>query len=147
MRTLPDWNDFRDYIAEDMENIEELTRDGLIEAYQEYRVEELNIELSRKVDKNYGAFIQGIRDLGVDEAIKCCYEITVKTNIQSYIESEPADISEEQYNALISCKNPLDFFCGLPYNAYIETATASWKCKNFHGAFFYWLDQSLRIKI
>ena len=108
MRTLPDWNDFRDYIAEDMENIEELTRDGLIEAYREYRIEELNIELSRKVDKNYEAFIQGVREQGVDEAIKCCYEITVKTNIQSYIESEPADISEEQYKALISSDNPLD---------------------------------------
>ena len=108
MRTLPDWNDFRDYIAEDMENIEELTRDGLIEAYREYRIEELNIELSRKVDKNYEAFIQGVRERGVDEAIKCCYEITVKTNIQSYIESEPADISEEQYKALISSDNPLD---------------------------------------
>ena len=95
MRTQPDWNAFRDYIAEDMEDIEHLTADGLVEAYQEYRVEELNIELSRKVDRNFEAFIHGIREQGVDEAISRCYEITVKTNIQSHIESEPADISEE----------------------------------------------------
>ena len=108
MRTQPDWEDFRNFIAEDMENIEHLTVDGFVEAYQEYRVEELNIELSRKVDSNYEAFIYGIREQGVDEAIKSSYEITVKTNIQAYIESEPADISEEQYNALISSDNPLD---------------------------------------
>ena len=108
MRSQPDWNAFRDYIAEDMEDIEHLTSDGLVEAYQEYRVEELNIELSRKVDRNFEAFIAGIREQGVDEAISRCYEITVKTNIQSYIESEPADISEEQYDALISCDNTLD---------------------------------------
>lgn len=108
MCTQPDWEDFRNYIAEDMEDIEHLTVDGLVEAYQEYRVEELNIELSRKVDKNFEAFIHGIREQGVDEAIKSSYEITVKTNIQSYIESEPADITEEQYNALLSSENPLD---------------------------------------
>jgi ASC-1-like (ASCH) protein len=108
MRGNSDWEDFRNYIAEDIEDIEHLTIDGLVEAYQEYRVEELNIELSRKVDRNFEAFIQGIREQGVDEAIKCSYEITVKTNIQSYIESEPADISEEQYSALISSDNPLD---------------------------------------
>ena len=108
MRSQPDWNAFRDYIAEDMEDIERLTADGLVEAYQEYRVEELNIELSRKADRNFEAFIHGIREQGVDEAISRCYEITVKTNIQAYIESEPADISEEQYNALLSTENPLD---------------------------------------
>lgn len=108
MRGNPDWEDFRNYIAEDMENIEALTVDGLVEAYQEYRVEELNIELSRKVDKNFEAFIHGIREQGVDEAIKSSYEITVKTNIQAYIESEPADITEEQYGALMSAENPLD---------------------------------------
>lgn len=108
MRSNPDWEDFRTYIAGDMENIEALTVDGLIEAYQEYRVEELNIKLSRKVDKNFESFIQGIREYGVDKAIECCYEITVKTNIQSYIESEPADISEEHYGALKSVNNPLD---------------------------------------
>ena len=112
MRSNPDWEDFRNYIAEDMEDIEHLTVDGLVEAYQEYRVEELNIELSRKVDKNFEAFIQGIREQGVDEAIKCSYEITVKTNIQSYIESEPADITEEQYGALMSANNPLDEIYG-----------------------------------
>jgi hypothetical protein len=108
MRGNPDWEDFRNYIAEDMEDIEHLTADGLVEAYQEYRVEELNIELSRKVDRNFEDFIHGIRGQGVDEAISRCYEITIKTNIQSYIESEPADISEEQYGALMSADNPLD---------------------------------------
>ena len=108
MRSQPDWNAFRDYIAEDMENIEALTVDGLVEAYQEYRVEELNIELSRKVDRNFEDFIHGIRGQGVDEAISRCYEITIKTNIQAYIESEPADITEEQYGALMSAENPLD---------------------------------------
>ena len=108
MRGNPDWEDFRNYIAEDIEDIEHLTADGLVEAYKEYRVEELNIELSRKVDRNFEAFIHGIREQGVDEAISRCYEITVKTNIQAYIESEPADISEEQYGALMSVDNPLD---------------------------------------
>ena len=112
MRNYPDWNAFRDYIAEDMDDINNLSVDSLNEAYEDYRREELNIELSRKVDKNFEAFIYEIREKGVDEAIKCCYEITVKTNIQSFIESEPADISEEQYNALISCKNPLDEIYG-----------------------------------
>ncbi|MBR1382199.1 MAG: DUF3848 domain-containing protein [Ruminococcus sp.] len=108
MRNAPDWNAFRDYIAEDMENIEQLTADGLIEAYEEYCTEELNIELGRKVDRNYEDFIYDIREKGVDEAIKCSYEIAVKTNIQSFIESEPADISRERYRALISADNPLD---------------------------------------
>ena len=108
MRGNPDWEEFRTYIAEDMEDIEHLTVDGLVEAYQEYRVEELNIELSRKVNRNFEAFIAGIREQGVNEAISRCYEITVKTNIQAYIESEPADISEEQYGALLSTENPLD---------------------------------------
>ena len=112
MRGNPDWEDFRNYIAEDIEDIEHLTADGLVEAYQEYRVEELNIELSRNVDKNFEAFIYGIREQGVDEAIKCCYEITVKTNIQSFIEAEPADISPEQYGALLSVDNPLDVIYG-----------------------------------
>ena len=112
MRNDPDWNAFRDYIAEDMDDINSLTVDVLNEAYQEYRVEELNIELSRKVDKNFEAFIYEIREKGVDEAIKCCYERTVKTNIQSFIESEPADISPEQYGALLSVDNPLDVIYG-----------------------------------
>lgn len=112
MRNNPDWNAFRDYIAEDMDDINSLTVDGLNEAYNDYCREELNIELSRKVDKNYEAFIYGIREQGVDEAIKCCYEITVKTNIQSFIESEPADISPEQYGALLSADNPLDVIYG-----------------------------------
>ena len=112
MRTQPDWEAFRDYIAEDVENIEMLTCDGLVEAYQNYQREELNIELSRKIDKNFEGYIYGIREKGVDEAIKCCYEITVKTNIQSYIESEPAELSSEQYKALISSENPLDVIYG-----------------------------------
>ena len=108
MRTQSDWEAFRDYIAEDIEDIETLSCDGLVEAYQDYQREELNIELSRKVDRNYEVFIYGIREKGVDEAIKCSYEITVKTNIQSYIESEPADLTAEQYEALIACDDPLD---------------------------------------
>lgn len=112
MRNDPDWNAFRDYIAEDMDDINSLTVDSLNEAYEDYRREELNIELSRKVDKNFEAFIYGIREQGVDEAIKCCYEITVKTNIQSFIESEPADISTEQYGALLSVDDPLDVIYG-----------------------------------
>ena len=112
MRNNPDWNAFRDYIAEDMDDINSLSVDSLNEAYEDYRREELNIELSRKVDKNFEAFIYGIREQGVDEAIKCCYEITVKTNIQSYIESEPADISTEQYGALLSVDDPLDVIYG-----------------------------------
>ncbi|WP_028509294.1 DUF3848 domain-containing protein [Ruminococcus sp. NK3A76] len=112
MRNDPDWNAFRDYIAEDMDDINSLTVDSLIEAYEDYRKEELNIELSRKVDKYFEAFIYDIREKGVDEAIKCCYEITVKTNIQSFIESEPADISPEQYGALLSADNPLDVIYG-----------------------------------
>lgn len=112
MRNNPDWKAFRDYIAEDMDDINSLTVDSLNEAYEDYLKEELNIELSRKVDKNYEAFIYDIRENGVDEAIKCCYEITVKTNIQSFIESEPADISTEQYGALISADNPLDVIYG-----------------------------------
>ena len=112
MRNNPDWNAFRDYIAEDMDDISSLTVDGLNEAYEDYRREELNIELSRKVDKSFEAFIYEIREKGVDEAIKCCYEITVKTNIQSFIESEPADISTEQYGALLSVDDPLDVIYG-----------------------------------
>ena len=112
MRNNADWNAFRDYIAEDMDDINSLTVDSLNEAYEDYRKEELNIELSRKVDKNFEAFIYGIREQGVNEAIKCCYEITVKTNIQSFIESEPADISPEQYGALLSVDNPLDVIYG-----------------------------------
>ena len=112
MRNGPDWNAFRDYIAEDMDDINSLSVDSLNEAYEDYRKEELNIELSRKVDKNFEAFIYDIREKGVDEAIKCCYEITVKTNIQSFIESEPADISPEQYCALLSADNPLDVIYG-----------------------------------
>lgn len=108
MRTLPDWVEFRDTISSDMEDPNTLKEPELIRAYEEYRVEELNIELSRKVDRSFEAFISGIRDEGVDKAIKSCYEITVKTNIQSYIESQPADISVEQYNALISINDPLD---------------------------------------
>ena len=108
MRNAPDWNAFRDYIAEDMEDIEQLTADGLIEAYEEYCTEELNIELGRKVDKNFDEFIAYIRGKGIDEAINRCYEISVKLNIQSYIESEPANISKEQYRTLISSDNPLD---------------------------------------
>ena len=112
MRNYPDWNAFRDYIAEDMDDINSLSVDSLNEAYEDYRREEQNIELSRKVDKNFEAFIYDIREKGVDEAIKCCYEITVKTNIQSFIESEPADISTEQYGALLSADDPLDVIYG-----------------------------------
>lgn len=108
MRNLSDWNDFRDYIAEDMNDINSLTTEALIHAYHDYHTEELNIELSRKVDKNYEAFICGVREKGVDEAIKCSYEITVKTNIQSFVDSEPADLSNKQYEALLSSDNPLD---------------------------------------
>ena len=116
MRSQPDWNDFRNYISEDMDDIEHLTVDGLNEAYADYHREELNIELSRKVDKSFEGFITYIRDAGVDEAINRCYEITVKTNIQSYIESEPAELSDEQYQALIGSDDPLDEI----YSAWIE---------------------------
>ncbi len=108
MRKLPDWNEFRDFLAEDMEKPEALTSDELEKQYSDYRVEEINIQLSLKVDKNYEAFIYDIREKGVDEAINRCYQITVKNNIQSFIESEPADISAEQYEALLSADNPLD---------------------------------------
>lgn len=116
MRTQPDWNDFRNYIAEDMDGIEHLTVDWLNEAYADYRREELNVELSRKVDKSFEGFIAYIRNAGVDEAINRCYEITVKTNIQSYIESEPAELSDEQYRALIGSDDPLDEI----YSAWID---------------------------
>ena len=107
MRNAPDWNAFRDYIAEDMENIEHLTVDRLIEEYDSYQKEELNIELSNAVNKNYKEFLDGIRAAGVEEAITRCYEITVKNNIQAFIESEPADITTAHYNALLEMENPL----------------------------------------
>lgn len=108
MRRLPDWKAFRDYIAEDFEDKSLISVDGLNMAYSEYQIEELNIELSRIVDKNFSKFIDEIRAAGVDEAITRCYEITVKSNIQSFIESEPADLSKEQYEALISSDSSLD---------------------------------------
>lgn len=108
MRNRSDWNDFRDYIAEDMENIETLSYDSLVNAYHDYRIEEMNIELSRTVDKNFSDFIEDIRTAGVDEAIARCYEITVKNNIQAFVESEPANLTEEQYESLLTRQNPLD---------------------------------------
>lgn len=112
MRNAPDWNAFRDYIAEDMEDIEHLTVDGLIEEYDSYQIEEMNIELSNNVDKNYREFLDGICAAGVEEAIARCYEITVKNNIQAFIESEPADLTKAHYNALLEMKNPLDEIYG-----------------------------------
>ena len=109
MRTQPDWEDFRNYIAEDIEDIETLTCDGLVEAYHDYQREELNIELSNRVNRNFEAFIDVIRDAGVDEAITRCYEISVKNNIQEYLENEePIDLPPEQYEALLTRTNPLD---------------------------------------
>jgi hypothetical protein len=108
MRNRSDWNDFCDYIAEDMENIETLSYDSLVNAYHDYRIEEMNIELSRTVDKNFSDFIEEIRTAGVDEAIARCYEITVKNNIQAFVESEPANLTEEQYESLLTRQNPLD---------------------------------------
>ena len=112
MRNAPDWNAFRDYIAEDMEDIEHLTVDSLIEEYDSYQIEEMNIELSNNVDKNYREFLDGIRAAGVEEAITRCYEITVKNNIQAFIESEPADLTKAHYNALLEMENPLDEIYG-----------------------------------
>lgn len=112
MRNAPDWNAFRDYIAEDMEDIEQLNVDELIEEYNSYQIEEMNIELSNNVDKNYREFLDGIRAAGVEEAITSCYEITVKNNIQAFIESEPADLTKAHYNALLEMKNPLDEIYG-----------------------------------
>ena len=108
MRKFPDWEAFRDYIAEDLEDKDLISVDSLNRAYSEYQIEELNIELSRTVDKNFSKFLDEIRAAGVDEAIMKSYEITVKTNIRSYIGSEPADLSKEQYEALISSDDPLD---------------------------------------
>ncbi len=112
MRSAPDWNAFRDYIAEDMEDIEHLTVDELFEEYDSYQKEELNIELGNIVNKNFREFLDGIRSAGVEEAITRCYEITVKTNIQAFIESEPADITTAHFNALLEMENPLDVIYG-----------------------------------
>ena len=112
MRNAPDWNAFRDYIAEDMEDIEQLNVDELIEEYNSYQIEEMNIELSNNVDKNYREFLDGIRAAGVEEAITSCYEITVKNNIQAFIESEPADLTKAHYNALLEMEKPLDEIYG-----------------------------------
>ena len=112
MRNAPDWNAFRDYIAEDMEDIEQLNVDELIEEYDSYQIEEMNIELSNNVDKNYREFLDGIRAAGVEEAITSCYEITVKNNIQAFIESEPADLTKAHYNALLEMEKPLDEIYG-----------------------------------
>lgn len=110
MRNLPEWNEFRDYVRGDREEdyyVHQLTASGLEGAYYDYRIEEMNIELSRTVDKNFSGFIDEIRAAGVDEAISRCYEITVKSNIQAFIESEPADLTEEQYKALLTREDPL----------------------------------------
>lgn len=107
MRKLPDWEAFRDYIAEDLEDKDLISVDSLNRAYSEYQIEELNIELSRTVDKNFSKFLDEIRSAGVDEAIRRCYEITVKSNIQSFVESETADLSKEQYEALLTREDPL----------------------------------------
>ena len=112
MRNAPDWNAFRDYIAEDMEDIEHLTVDRLIEEYDSYQIEEMNIELSNNVDKNYREYLDGIRAAGVEEAIARCYEITVKNNIQAFIETEPADLTKAHYNALLEMEKPLDEIYG-----------------------------------
>lgn len=84
MRNAPDWNAFRDYIAEDMEDIEQLTADELIEAYEEYCTEELNIELGRKVDRNYEAFIYDIRERAAEQKRDAITDITIKNGETYY---------------------------------------------------------------
>lgn len=62
---------------------------------REYQIEELNIELSRTADKDSGKFLDEIRMAWVYEDIMKSYEITVKSNIRSYIGSKSADLSNE----------------------------------------------------
>ncbi|MCM1059766.1 MAG: DUF3848 domain-containing protein [Eubacterium sp.] len=70
---------------------------------------EMHTTLYEKVSAEYKDFIADIKKQNsVDIAIESAYEIVWKDNISQYLENENPDLSDEQYNALLSSKNTLD---------------------------------------
>ena len=82
------WNGFSDYH----------------EKYDNITPEE---KLANKVEAEWKAFLDDMKNESPAVLIESAYEISTKDNIQTYITEENLDLSEKQINALLSSKNTL----------------------------------------
>ena len=106
---LPDWNDFREQVKLEMGNdIVNLSCDKLCELRDKYLKEKKNIALSQKMNDEYEKFISDLKDRSADVIIGSAYEIVIKDNINVYCQEVNVDLSEKQFDALMSSKNTLD---------------------------------------
>lgn len=64
--------------------------------------------LYKKVNAEHIEFIADMHNQDTETAIESAYEIVWKGNIAQYLESENLNLTETQYNALLSSKNTLD---------------------------------------
>ncbi|MCM1276902.1 MAG: DUF3848 domain-containing protein [Lachnospiraceae bacterium] len=108
-----DWQDFRNYIAERMEDkIPDLTGADIFALRRGFECEIMSEKLYNKVNAEYLNFISEMKKEPTDVVIGSAYEIVWKDDITHYLENEALDLSPKQFSALLSSKNTLDEIYG-----------------------------------
>lgn len=108
MMKLPDWERFRDEVRYVMgKDIDKLTGDKLAELRTDYIKEKYSAVLFKKVKGEYDSFMEEMRSGSVENAIQNAYGIVAKGKITMYCEEYTPDLTEQQYNALLSSQNTL----------------------------------------
>lgn len=109
LKGSPDWEQFKasakDVLGDEMKS---LTGSRLAELHDDYVRENKSCELFDKVKAEYDCFIADMKSSPADVIIGSAYEIVSKDNITMYCEEYTPDLTEKQYDALLSSSNTLD---------------------------------------
>ena len=106
---LPDWSNFRSKVEYEMgREIANLTGNKLDELYIKHTVNKRGVALHDKVKSEYDSFIEDMKKKPVETVIESAYEIVCKENIVMYCDEYVPELSEKQFEALMSSGNTLD---------------------------------------
>lgn len=104
----------RQYLAADNVKLSALSAlpDGIAYVYFKSKQEALNPNLSAAfsdtIKRNYLDFEEDMKTYSGKIVYDCAYEIVTKSEITAYVESTDLGLTEKEYKALLSSKNPLD---------------------------------------
>lgn len=106
---LPDWNNFKEYIEiKTCGRQSDLSGDKLSELRKDYIHKNRDLQLYKKVQDEYDKFIADMKKETAEIIIESAYEIVSKENIVMYCEEYPLNLSDKEFDALMSSKNTLD---------------------------------------
>lgn len=106
---LPDWEKFKEYFEMKMCGRQsDLSGNKLSEFRVDFLRKNRDIQLYNKVQEEYDKFIADIKKQPAEIIIESAYEIVSKENIVMYCKEYSLNLSDKEFDALMSSRNTLD---------------------------------------